>query len=280
MAAGATARPRSIVLTGASRGIGRATAEILAQEGFDLLLVARDPDRLERAAAELRGIGPAISTLALDLADPGATRKVHEAAAQTLGVPWAVINNAGLALARRFDRLADDELDRILSVNLGAAIRLTHAFLPEFLARGDGRFVHVGSGATDFPPPRHAVYSTTKAALRAFSVALDLEVRRRGVRSTVVEPIFVRTDLGREPADREAPLEGMARRHRSMVLEPVDVGRAIARALRNPRPRVSVPMSWGVARWLGLAAGPLVRHSLVVEPPTPGQPEGGAWDLR
>ncbi|MGI0131533.1 MAG: SDR family NAD(P)-dependent oxidoreductase [Thermoplasmata archaeon] len=264
-----------VVVTGASRGIGRAVSVALARESLHLLLVARAPAALGSVAQVLRDQGATVATLALDVADPRAPDQLIAHVERDGRVPFALVNNAGIAHAHRFERLARDDLDHQVEVNLLGPMRLTHALLPKMLERGRGRFIHLGSGAADFPARRLLVYSATKSALRAFSFGLDLEVRRRGVRSTVVEPIFVRTDLGRRPGDVEAPLERLHRDHPRFVLEPETVASAVVGALHRPRRRVSVPLVWGAGRLLGLAAGPIVRRALELAPPRPASDGDG-----
>lgn len=264
------------VVTGASRGIGRAIARSLAAAGLDLLLVARSRPDLEAVAAEARRLGRTADVLPLDVGEGTATPTLLAHLDAVGRVPFVLVNNAGIAVARRLERLSREDLDRQLAVNLLGPVRLTHALLPRMLARGRGRFIHIGSGSADFPAPRLVAYSMTKSALRAFSFGLDLEVRRRGVRSSVIEPIFVRTSLGRRPEDAEAPLERLKREHPRFVLEPEVVARAVVGVLQRPRRRVSVPVSWGTVRLLGLAAGPLARRAIELPAPRaePGDP---AW---
>ncbi|HEV2230828.1 MAG TPA: SDR family oxidoreductase [Thermoplasmata archaeon] len=266
-------RGQGAVVTGASKGIGRAIAQELGRVGFRLLLVARPGPALERTTNELADAGVEAHPIGLDLADPGAAERVRAAAESAFrGPPYALVNNAGIAVAGRFERLPAEALDRMVAVDLVAPIRLSRAFLPDLLAAGRGHLVHLSSGAADFPPPGLALYATMKSALRSFSVALDLEYRRRGIRSTSIEPTYVRTDLGRRPGDAEAPLEALARRHPRWVLEPRTVARAVERALRSPRARVPVPAIWGPISTAGRIAWPIARHLLEV--PGPGDRPG------
>ena len=264
------------VVTGASRGIGAAIAVALAAEGLRLVLVARSAGPLGALAEALRARGAMVDVVVLDLTDPAAPETLRTHVERSGGPPFALVNNAGTAVARRLDRLPLDALERQVAVNLLAPVRLTRTFLPGMLARGRGRFVHIGSGAADFPAPRLLVYSMTKSALRAFSYGLDLEVRRRGVRSTVLEPIFVRTELGRQEGEGEAPLERLKREHPRLVLEPEAVARAVVRSLYRPRRRVSVPVAWGAGRLVGLASGPLARRPITLPPPRQDG-EGRSW---
>ncbi len=261
------------VVTGGSRGIGLAIAEELRAQGFRMLLVSRDPARLRAAASALDPGGLAVVPFPIDLAAPGAADAVRAEAERRLGPVELLVNNAGTATYGRLERIDPAALEREVALNLAAPVGLSRAFLPGMLERGRGHLVHLGSAITDLPMPRLATYAASKAALRAFSVALDLEVRRRGVRSTVVEPTYVRTDLGRAPGSDRSPLEELAHRHPGFVLEPIAVARAVRAALRRPRPIVRVPAHWSAVRWGALAARPLIQRTWTLDPPAkePGE---------
>jgi len=255
------------VVTGASRGIGAAIARALAREGLQLLLVARDPDRLSSVTAEITGAGGTASYLVQDLSAPDAAENVVRAAREHLAAPYLLVNNAGIATAQRFDRRPREAWEAELLTDLLAPLRLTHAFLPTLLSQGRGHVIFVGSATADEPLPRLAVYSAAKSGLRGFGRALDLELARRGVRVSVVEPVFVRTELGRRPNDTEAPLERRAREHPRTVLEPDVVARAVVRLLEHPRPVVRVPWAWAVGRLLLGAVNPVFEPRRRLPPP-------------
>ena len=254
-------------MTGASRGIGAAIARALAREGLELLLVGRDEVRLSEVSAEIAAAGGKASTLVQDLSAPEAAETVARAGVERLGVPYLLVNNAGIATAQRFDRRPRDEWERELTTDLLAPLRLTYAFLPLLLQRRRGQVIFIGSASADRPLPRLAVYSGAKAAVRGFGRALDLEVARRGVRVSVVEPVYVRTELGRRPSDSEAPLERLAREHPRAVLEPDVVARAVVRLLYHPRPLVRVPLAWAASRLLLEALDPLFDTRRQLPPP-------------
>jgi short-subunit dehydrogenase len=260
------------VVTGASRGIGAAIARAVAREGFPVLLVGRDEVRLSEVSAEIIAAGGSAFTLGQDLADPAAPDRVVRVAVERLSKPYLLINNAGIATAQRFDRRPRAEWERELLTDLLAPLRLTHAFLPLLLRQGRGHVIFIGSASADRPLPRLAVYSGAKAALRGFGRALDLEVTRRGVRVSVVEPVYVRTELGRRPTDPEAPLERRAREHPRSVLEPEVVAQAVVRLLYRPRQLARVPLAWAVGRLVLGAFDPFLGPRLRLPPPGPDRP--------
>jgi short-subunit dehydrogenase len=255
------------VVTGASRGIGAAIARALAHEGLPLLLVGRDEALLSEVSAGIAAAGGTASVLVQDLTAPDASGNVMQAAVGRLRVPYLLVNNAGIATAQRFDRRPQEEWERELLTDLLVPLRLTYAFLPIFLHQGRGQVIFIGSASADRPIPRLAVYSGAKAALRGFGRALDLEVARRGVRVSVVEPVYVRTELGRRPTDSEAPLERRAREHPRSVLEPEVVARAVVRLLYRPRPVVRVPLAWAASRLVLGAFDPVLGPRRRLPPP-------------
>jgi short-subunit dehydrogenase len=255
------------VVTGASRGIGAAIARALAREGFRLLLVARDADRLNAVCAQIVQSGAAAWPLVQDLSRPEAAGRVAKEAVERLQVPYLLVNNAGVATAQRFERRPPESWEAELEIDLAVPLRLTHAFLPLLLQAGRGHVVFIGSATADRPMPRLAVYSAAKAGLRGFGRALDLEVAAQGVRVSVVEPIYVRTGLGRRPEDADAPLERRARAHPRSVVEPEVVAHAVVRLLHRPRPVARVPLRWAASRWALAAAAPLVEARLRLPPP-------------
>jgi short-subunit dehydrogenase len=254
-------------VTGASRGIGRAIALALADEGCALALTARDATALGAVAREAAERGVECRSAAIDLLGDGAIERAASFAREGGRPPYAVVLVAGTALAARLERRSPRSVEDELALDLAVPVRLARALLPDLLARGRGHIVLIGSAIADFPAPRLAPYSAAKAALRAFAIALDLETRRRGVRASVVEPIYVRTALGRASADAEPPLERMARERSHLVREPAEVGRAVVRLLHRPRPRVSVPPTFGALRGVALLARPVVRRRMALRPP-------------
>ncbi len=166
------------LVTGASSGIGAAFARALHRRGERLVLVARRADRLEALAGELGG-SPVV--LPADLGAPGtAARLRDEVRARGLGIDL-LVNNAGLGHTGSFDSEPLDLVRRMVAVNVGAVVELTHAFLPDMKARRHGRIVNVASTAAFQPVPYLTVYAATKAFVLSFSEGLAEELRGSGV---------------------------------------------------------------------------------------------------
>jgi short-subunit dehydrogenase len=174
----------SVLLTGASGGIGRAIAGALDARGARVLLSARREDVLEEIRAELGGRPGALPADLSDRAGPAAL-------AEQAGEVDVLVANAGLPASGRAERFSAEEIDAALDVNLRAPIQLTRALLPGMLERGRGHLLYVSSLSGKVASPRGALYSATKFGLRGFAAGLRQDVEPRGVGVTVVYPGFI-----------------------------------------------------------------------------------------
>ena len=191
------ARSRRVLITGASRGIGRATAIELARRGYDLALTGRDLGALDSARREAADFGVAADSFALDVCDEASVRDGVMRALSS-GPIDVLVNNAGVFQQRLF--LAQDPAwrQRELDVNYFGAQRVTAAVLPAMIARGSGTIVNVSSLVGAIPCPSVANYCASKAALGAWSHALRGEVERHGVRVVVFLPSHTDTENARK----------------------------------------------------------------------------------
>jgi hypothetical protein len=182
-------RNKTVLITGASSGIGRAFAQALAARGANLVLVARSAEILAGLARELaQKHGIRAEAIPADLTAPGAAIDAY-ARACTLGlVPELLINNAGFATHGRFEAIPLQRQILEISLNCNAVVELTHAALPAMLASGDGAIINVASTAALQPDPYMAIYGATKAFVLSFSEALWAENRTRGVRILALCP--------------------------------------------------------------------------------------------
>lgn len=219
---------RSALITGASRGIGEATARALAGLGARVLLVARGAERLEAVVAEL---GPAATALPMDLATPGAATRVAEATTALLGgAPDILVLAAGTFPLGAIERVGDDELDLALTLNVAAPLRLSRAFLHAMRVRGSGDVVTIGSVADRVVFPGNAVYGATKHALRAAHEALRAETRGSGVRATLISPAATDTALW-DPHDPDRAPDLPSR---AEMLQAADVAAAVVWVVTRP----------------------------------------------
>ena len=188
---------RTVLVTGASAGIGKAFAGLLAEHGYTLVLTARRADRLEALAAELRSThGVAVHVLPADLADPAAPSDLC-AAIEARGLHVDVlVNNAGYGVPGAYARTDWRRQADFIQVLVTAVAELTHRLLPAMIGREYGRVLNIASLAALVPAaPGHTLYAASKAFLVKFSEALDGEVRQLGVHVTAVCPGFTYSEF-------------------------------------------------------------------------------------
>ncbi|KSU75821.1 SDR family NAD(P)-dependent oxidoreductase [Pseudarthrobacter enclensis] len=187
-----TSRTTALV-TGASAGLGAEFARQLAAEGCDLVLVARNRERLEETAADLeRRYGAAAEVLPADLTDDAGLAAVVERLADPGRPVGILVNNAGIGLLHNFEDNSAEEERRHLKLHCEAALVLTHAALAGMLERGNGRIINVASIAAFLP---RGTYSAAKAWLLSFSRWANLAYRSRGIQVTAVCPGFTHTEF-------------------------------------------------------------------------------------
>ena len=214
---------RYALVTGGSRGIGLASARVLAANGARLALVARGAAALEAAALELGALA-----LPCDLADAAAVASLPARLAGA--APDIVVHAAGAFELAAIPATAPEMFDRVLSVNLRAAFLLMRAFLPGMLGRGAGDFVSIGSVAGRAAFPHNGAYAASKFGLRGLHAVLEQELRGTGVRATLVEPAATDTPLW--DAIDAAAHPGL--RPRADMLRPEAVADAVLFALTRP----------------------------------------------
>lgn len=219
---------RSALVTGASRGIGAATARALAALGARVLLVARDAAALDALAATLEHGATAIPA---DLASPAAAEHVAAAARAVLSAdPDIVVHAAGTFPLAAVEEVQDTDLDVALALNVAAPLRITRAFIAAMRARGGGHIVTIGSVADRNVFPSNAVYAASKHALRAVHETLRAETRGSGVRVTLVSPSATDTAIW----DAHDPDASPHLPSRSEMLRPEDVADAVCWAVTRP----------------------------------------------
>ncbi|HMS60750.1 MAG TPA: SDR family NAD(P)-dependent oxidoreductase [Solirubrobacteraceae bacterium] len=216
---------RTVLVTGSSYGIGRATAAQVAQAGATTILVARDEDRLAELASEIAAGGGAAHAYPADLADMEAIARLADRLAADGHEVDVLVNNAARSirrsLAETYDRLHDFE--RTMRLNYFGAVHLTMALLPGMRERGRGHVVNVSTMGTQTSTPRFAAYLASKAALEAFTRVAAAECLGDGVRFSVVHMPLVRTPM----IEPTAAYEGLP------ALSPEQAGGLIGEALRS-----------------------------------------------
>jgi short-subunit dehydrogenase len=176
---------KTVVVTGASSGVGEAAAKLFAEEGARVVLAARTAAALDAVAKE---IGDAAVVVPTDVSDPEQARALVQRAVETTGGIHVLVNNAGYNHRGAVADADPEELGRIVDVNLRAPVLLTRLVLPQLLEQDSGAIVNVASIAGQIPLPHEATYSATKFGLRGFSLALAEELRGSGVSVSLVSP--------------------------------------------------------------------------------------------
>ncbi len=222
---------RRVLVTGASSGIGEATARALAAAGATVACLARREERVAALAEELGGVA-----LAADVTDEAAVGTAVDRAAEALGGLDTACAIAGVQLMAPFADGRSDEWRRLVEVNLLGLLFTAHAALGHLRAAGGGDLVLMGSVAgTRVTGSEGAVYTATKFGVHALAEALRRELRVDGTRVLLVAPGWVATELGRDMQDDDVR-EGIRRRQAEIGLDPAVVGGEIAHALALPRP--------------------------------------------
>ncbi len=205
---------RACIISGASRGIGRATALMLAREGAALLLVGRNEEALEELARACHGAGGRAEAVALDVSAPQAGDRVLDACLTRLGRIDALVNNAGTSAVKTIEQLTDEDWQAQWELHVMAPMRLMRAAAPAMADRGWGRIVNVCSSSGKRPSKANMAYSVTKAAELSLSRAFADQYAGRGVMVNAVAPGPVGTELWLAPgglADQTADARGISR---------------------------------------------------------------------
>jgi len=183
------------IVTGASSGIGEATAKALAGEGAKVVLAARRIERLREVEKKIADAGGEALAVEADVSGEEGVHRVLAAAQARFGRVDILINNAGVMLNSPLQSVATDDLRRMVDLNVMGLVYLSQAVLPLMKKQGSGHIVNISSVAARLSNPGSAVYAATKAAVNAFSESLRKEVLRDHIRVTVISPGVVATEL-------------------------------------------------------------------------------------
>lgn len=190
---------RVALVTGASRGIGRAIAIGLAARGFDLVLndIAAQAAMLDATAAEARAFGGRVITLHADVSDKAQVQAMVQATVAQMGTVHAVVNNAGILRASDVEHCPEDYWDSVMDVNAKGTFLVVQALLPVMKAQGYGRICNISSIGGKHGAPEQAHYSASKAAVMGFTRVLAQEVGTFGITANCICPGIILTDMGR-----------------------------------------------------------------------------------
>ena len=223
-----------VVVTGASSGIGRSTAGVLAARGARVVIAARREDRLQELAGLIRERGGRALPVVTDVTNDHDLERLLDETLKAHGRVDVLVNNAGVPGPGPFARADIEAIDRTIDVNFRSVVHATKAFVPAFLDAKHGHVVNIASLAGRYATPSVSVYSATKHAVVAFSESLNYELEPFGVRVTAVNPGFVKTE--------GFPQERIPK---PFVMQPERIARGIATVIeRGIAPEYSIP------RWL------------------------------
>ena len=223
------------IITGASSGIGEATARRLAESGARVVLAARRVERLEALAADIERREGTALVASTDVTDERSVQRLARAALDAFGRIDILINNAGIMPLSPISKLRVEEWDRMIDVNIKGVLYCIAATLPTMLEQGSGHIINVSSVAGRRPFPSGTVYSATKFAVRAISQGLRLELSPiNGIRVTDIEPGVVATELTHHITDNETANRFQEMWAEKTPLESIDIAETILFVLSRP----------------------------------------------
>jgi NAD(P)-dependent dehydrogenase (short-subunit alcohol dehydrogenase family) len=236
------------LVTGVSSGIGRETAQLLAERGFHVFGTVRDP----RTAVGIDGV----ELIRLDVTDAAAVTEAVQLVIERAGRLHALVNNAGYALTGALEETSVQEAQKQFDTNFFGVLRVTQAVLPAMRRQGFGRIVNISSVAGFLPLPYMGIYAASKHALEGYSETLDHEVRQFGIRVSLVEPGFTKTKIETNSRLALTKLDAYTdeRKHVAESIEQKIANRAstravaevVYRALTAGSPRLRYPVGEGI----------------------------------
>ncbi|MGE5207770.1 MAG: SDR family oxidoreductase [Alphaproteobacteria bacterium] len=222
-----------VVITGASSGLGEAAARLLSAEGAKIVLGARRSERLKSLADELNRDGGNVLAVATDVTHRDQVKKLVDQAVEKFGRVDVMINNAGIMPRAPLERLTIDDWDRTIDVNIKGVLYGVAAVLPYMIQQKSGHMIFVSSVAGHKIGPEFAVYAATKHAVRAFAEGFRQEVKPNNIRTTIISPGAVDTEL--PGSVTEPDIAEKIRQYYSDIAIPADsFAQAVAFAMSQP----------------------------------------------
>jgi NADP-dependent 3-hydroxy acid dehydrogenase YdfG len=222
-----------VVITGASSGLGEATARYLAERGATVVLGARRVERLQALVDEITGKGGRAFALATDVTDAAQVQALVDAAVERFGRIDIMLNNAGLMPHSPLERRKIDDWDRMIDVNIKGVLYGIAAALPHMQRQKSGHFINVSSVAGHKVGPAGAVYSATKHAVRVISEGLRQEVKPWNLRTTIISPGAVATELPQSITEPDIA-QGIGQFYEQYAIPADSFARAVAFAMSQP----------------------------------------------
>lgn len=223
------------LVTGASSGIGEATAKLLAKNGARVVLVARREDRLQQIIKEIEDAGGRAISVVADVADEAQVKNAFDKAHQEFGRLDILVNNAGVMLLGPISGADTEEWRRMVNLNVLGLMYCTHAALPTMQAQKSGHIVNISSVAGRTAREGAGVYNATKWAVGAFSESLRQEVSRDRIRVSIIEPGVVETELQTHISDEKMKRQMEEMTRGMQPLQSDDIARTILYAVSQPQ---------------------------------------------
>ncbi|NIM25061.1 MAG: SDR family NAD(P)-dependent oxidoreductase [Nitrososphaeria archaeon] len=233
-----------VLITGASSGIGRAAALQFAKKGANLILVARNKEKLNQTAEDLKKFNVSIFVLECDVSKKSDVEKMAKSILEKHDSVDILVNNAGFAIYGPVSKLSIEEIESQMATNYFGMIYCVKNFLPSMIKKKSGHIVNVASVAASFGLPGIASYCASKFAMLGFSEGLKHELKGTGVGITVVSPIMVRTNFFDHPSFEKMP------KYSPTSLSPETVANAILKAANSSRLEIIVPSFVRGAVWM------------------------------
>jgi len=237
-------KEKMVLITGASSGIGYASAVQFAKKGANLILISRNKEKLNQVSADLKKYNVSTFAYECDVSDKLQVNKISKIILDRFGSIDILVNNAGFAVYGSVSNLTIEEIESQMETNYFGMIYFVKNFLPSMLAKKSGHIVNVASVAASFGLPGIASYCASKFAMLGFSEGLKHELKGTGVDITVVSPIMVRTNFFNHPSFKNMP------KYSPTSLSPETVAKAILRASNSPRLEIIVPGFVRGAVWI------------------------------
>jgi NADP-dependent 3-hydroxy acid dehydrogenase YdfG len=237
-----------VLITGASSGIGAATARCMAVEGYRVVLAARREDRLDELANEILQVGGQALPIKTDVTRLDSIQGTVDRVLKEYGQIDLLFNNAGFARQKWLEGMDPErDIDLQVQVNLSGVLLMTHAVLPHMIQRRQGHIINMSSMAAFVAPPTYSVYSATKYAVRGFSESLCREAGVWGIKVTTIYPASVETEFS---THTEAEYHSDFLYPRAFRLSAEDVAKAILRVARSPKREIILPRIMVFAKWM------------------------------
>jgi len=215
---------KTAIITGGTKGIGRAIAEALAREGMNVCISARNADEIEQAAGEIGDVGEGMVTgAACDVRDEEEVKALFAHTVAEFGGVDVLVNNAGIGIFKSVEETTPEDFRAVLETNLYGVFYCCREAIPLMKQRGDGYILNISSLAGANPHPRMAAYNASKFALNGFSEALMQEVRRDGIKVSYIMPGSVNTYFGGDEPDES----------KAWQLQPADIARVVLNLLHH-----------------------------------------------